>query len=77
MENVHLPVHDIMSHELLSTGFILDEQNNTLTPIKMTKSLMSKSVIEIISCNCKSSCVTKNVAALNLGSGAQLCVIKS
>ena len=76
-KNAHVPVHDIMSHELLSTGFILDEQNNTLTPIMMTKSPMSKSVIEMISCNCKSSCDSTNVVVLNISSGASLCGMKN
>ena len=75
-KNAHVPVPDIMSNELFFTGFILDEQNNSNTPIMMTKSPMSKSVIKIILCNCKSSCATKNVAALNLSPATQLYVMK-
>ena len=58
-KNAHVPVHNIMSHELMYTGFMLDEKNNIPTPIMMTKFPMPKAVIEIISCNCKFSCDTK------------------
>ena len=56
-KNAHVPVHNIMSHELMYTGFMLDDKNNILTPIMMTKCSMPKAVIEMISCNCKFSCV--------------------
>ena len=59
-KNAHVPVHYIMSHKLMYTGFMLDEKINILTPIMMTKCPMPKAVIEIISFNCKFSCDTKN-----------------
>ena len=44
-KNAHVPVHDIMSHKLMYTGFMLDDKNNILTPIMMTKCPMPKAVI--------------------------------
>ena len=54
--DAYIPVQDILSNDLLKEGFTLDSEKNILKPIMMTKDPMSKAVVEMISCNCRTGC---------------------
>ena len=61
----YIPQHGTMHNSLLYGGFTIE--SNTMTPVKSSKKTISKGVVEMVACNCKTACNSGKCACFKTG----------